>query len=660
MTRFANRILAMTAALALATAPAMAANSDSFGPNMSLGAGAKIGGKTVLPIDGTTAMTGPLGIFQGSNWTANGYPRITFGSTTLTTGDSYTSPDAVMIGGTADMASGHLYIRGYPYGPLDLGTNLSVVMSDRPLAGTRAGVGPNGIGQEVSYADLDVVNIYNQAGSTPARFVVSSAYADQVDGQKHTVTYAANKATFSPALPASEVALLRTNMRVVTNSTGSTNNTLPANGGVLHNTYVGQITSWDPGGASITVDGWVVLGSGNTSTTQVPSATYDTVMTNYGAAALFVGVNTKAFARNTVCSLVPLGQAPTDSNNPKGNVGSQTTACEGDETDLFDYNTIDYQYTFHGSTVQYTPLGTVPVNGSVAAHTVQPASNSWAYHGGGPLPNIFVADELSTSNSFSSNAAVLTGNAGPASGSAVGTRAVSFETDKYANGTNNFRLTSWLQKETTASGGYGTHSWHLGLLVDGTKGNAGTGTQEASLVFDGANLPGGIGLCTNSQGQDASQCSLAVYGIDGHVYVPYKLVVGTGVDVTGVSTFRGGINSTLGLAVGSNPLVQSASPTIAGGFGTSPSIIAANGPASFSVNVGTGGAAGSGNIGLPAAANGWTCTATDITTADGNHVATKQFGAGTTTSIQLININSSGGVVAWAANDILRVSCLSY
>jgi hypothetical protein len=61
---------------------------------------------------------------------------------------------------------------------------------------------------------------------------------------------------------------------------------------------------------------------------------------------------------------------------------------------------------------------------------------------------------------------------------------------------------------------------------------------------------------------------------------------------------------------GSNVLlISSTAPTISSGFGTSPSIVSANSTASFRVNVGTGGVATSGVVGLPTAAgNGWSCT----------------------------------------------------
>jgi hypothetical protein len=98
-------------------------------------------------------------------------------------------------------------------------------------------------------------------------------------------------------------------------------------------------------------------------------------------------------------------------------------------------------------------------------------------------------------------------------------------------------------------------------------------------------------------------------------------------------------------------------PTISSGFGTSPSIVTNNGSAVIKLNVGTGATATSGVIGMPAAANGWSCNASDVTNPGPNF--TKQS-ADTTTSVTLTNYNSSGTPTAWSANDILRINCSAY
>jgi hypothetical protein len=107
-----------------------------------------------------------------------------------------------------------------------------------------------------------------------------------------------------------------------------------------------------------------------------------------------------------------------------------------------------------------------------------------------------------------------------------------------------------------------------------------------------------------------------------------------------------------------NLAVSATAPTISSGFGTSPSVTANNGTAAFRINVGTGGTATDGVVGLPTAANGWNCFASDITTPATGH--TIKQSAGTTTSVTLTNYNNAGTATAWAASDIIIVNCMAY
>lgn len=103
-------------------------------------------------------------------------------------------------------------------------------------------------------------------------------------------------------------------------------------------------------------------------------------------------------------------------------------------------------------------------------------------------------------------------------------------------------------------------------------------------------------------------------------------------------------------------------PTISSGFGTSPSIVANNGTAAFTVNVGTGGSATSGVIGLPTATTGWNCFVENITAMAANRGDQRTVQtASTTTSVTLQNQTiSTGAALAWTAGDILRISCFAY
>lgn len=106
-----------------------------------------------------------------------------------------------------------------------------------------------------------------------------------------------------------------------------------------------------------------------------------------------------------------------------------------------------------------------------------------------------------------------------------------------------------------------------------------------------------------------------------------------------------------------NIVDSSTAPTISSGFGTSPSITTNNGAMAFRINVGTGGTANSGVIGLPASATGWNCDCENITTTSTTVARCKQTGAGTTTTVPIGNFNATPAAAAWVASDILIVKC---
>lgn len=108
-----------------------------------------------------------------------------------------------------------------------------------------------------------------------------------------------------------------------------------------------------------------------------------------------------------------------------------------------------------------------------------------------------------------------------------------------------------------------------------------------------------------------------------------------------------------------NTVISTTAPTIGSGFGTSPTIVASNGTAAFQVNVGTGGTASSGVITMPAAVNGWSCSAADVTTQSSSVFLTKQT-ASTTTSVTITNYNTAGAATAWVASDKINMMCMAF
>jgi hypothetical protein len=117
--------------------------------------------------------------------------------------------------------------------------------------------------------------------------------------------------------------------------------------------------------------------------------------------------------------------------------------------------------------------------------------------------------------------------------------------------------------------------------------------------------------------------------------------------------------TSIGMGASNHVLCSATAPTISSGFGTSPSIVANNGTCAFQVNVGTGGSATSGVIGLPTATTGWSCMAADITTQSSTVNTTRQTASSTTTAT-LGNFNTSGAAAAWVASDHLNVQCQGF
>ena len=100
-------------------------------------------------------------------------------------------------------------------------------------------------------------------------------------------------------------------------------------------------------------------------------------------------------------------------------------------------------------------------------------------------------------------------------------------------------------------------------------------------------------------------------------------------------------------------------PTVASGFGTAPSVVASNGTAAFTVNVGTGGTAATGVVTLPAAVHGWACSINDITTIS-VAVTRTRVTATTTTSVTVGNYTDLSASGPWAASDVLQFQCVGY
>lgn len=104
---------------------------------------------------------------------------------------------------------------------------------------------------------------------------------------------------------------------------------------------------------------------------------------------------------------------------------------------------------------------------------------------------------------------------------------------------------------------------------------------------------------------------------------------------------------------GGNPYYLPAAPTL-GAWGTLPTVVGTT-PASFAVNVGTGGTASTGVVNLPTALHGWACSSADVTNAAGN--LTQQTASATNSATFTNFVRTTGVAGPWNASDIVQIDC---
>lgn len=135
------------------------------------------------------------------------------------------------------------------------------------------------------------------------------------------------------------------------------------------------------------------------------------------------------------------------------------------------------------------------------------------------------------------------------------------------------------------------------------------------------------------------------------------LVLGVnGNDIVAVTT------TGIGNAVNSNNLLMGmGAPTTSSGFGTSPSIVSNNGSTTFRLNVGTGGTANGGVVGLPTATTGWNCNIDVLNPTATNLLSKTVTTSSNTTTVTVSNeLLSTGSATAWPASTVLMFNCFAY
>ncbi len=383
-------------------------------------------------------------------------------------------------------APSSLTIHAMPYGNYDSAAAVSIIVDAKRRESSRDGIGAGlesgntagPVGPLSAYPDFEAVNLYSLSHSADAALIL------------HDVTYDAHHIYPHPALTPAQRAQLRFGMNVTSNSVDP-GLPAPAPGRTplipLMNTYGGFIDGWSADGSAIHVIGWTVLGGDNPRADQVPGDRLDTQWTRYRTKTCFLGAPTKDFLNVWV-----MGFDPTRDLN-----GIPTTSLvhrfEGLELDMFNEARSDYEASFHGMTINYSPH-TYLDRGTSRQRAVRPAADSYdMLLGGDGIQNILRLTGGPSSTEIDGTTLHVNGNTGiPPQASGRDTRTETLEAMTEAEG-NRLRLVIWGQRTDTEQGWRGV-TMNVGLIVDGTAGNPATGSMMGKVSFNPPGHPGGVSL----------------------------------------------------------------------------------------------------------------------------------------------------------------------
>ena len=243
--------------------------------------------------------------------------------------DIYQNPVSVNSLGAQTM-------RAQPYGFYDMGTVLSLVATTLPLSSSRAGINGGfeaGVPAIAAYGYFDSVTLYDSVVASPPPLVL------------HTVTYDATHVYPATPLSPTQIAALRSNMWVLTNSIDSTVSPTPAvpNGLPPQIHYGSFVTGWASDGTSVTVVGWTVPGSGHTAGGQVPpTGNLDPGAPN---ATAYFGAPDNRFGGNVVMQ-----------SNHTAFPDDRTRSLQGIEFDFQNYDTTNYSLGVYGLSLDYSGI----------------------------------------------------------------------------------------------------------------------------------------------------------------------------------------------------------------------------------------------------------------------------------------------------------------
>ena len=310
----------------------------------------------------------------------------------------------------------------------------------------------------------------------------------------HDVTYDAQHIYPHPALSGAQRAQLRYGMNVATNSVDTALAASPPGSSALlplMNTYSAFVDGWAEDGSSIHVVGWTVVGGHDARGGQVPGGRLDRYWTDYPTRTCLFGAPTKNFSNVWV-----LGYDPS-----RDRYGVPTTSLvhrfEGLELDMYNEALSDYEASFHGMTINYSPH-TVMDKGTVREHPVRPAADSYdLLLGGDGIQKILRLTGSPTSTEIDGTTLHVDGNTGlPSWSEGRNAAAETMESVTEADG-NRLRIVTWGQR-TGPGPGWRSASMSVGLVVDGAIGDPASGSTMGRVTFNPPGHPGGIAITTAS------------------------------------------------------------------------------------------------------------------------------------------------------------------
>jgi hypothetical protein len=140
------------------------------------------------------------------------------------------------------------------------------------------------------------------------------------------------------------------------------------------------------------------------------------------------------------------------------------------------------------------------------------------------------------------------------------------------------------------------------------------------------------------------------------------LAVGNGTqgDFTGTLKLST-LNSVTNYQLNGITSIFATAPTVTSA-GTSPSVTASNGTATFRVNVGTGGTATTIVMAMPTATTGWNCYVNNLTGAAANRAAGVMVEQSSTVSSVTVQYQTvaTGTALAFTASDIVGFICMGF